>query len=170
MATISVEKTIEIEAPAAKIWEQLIDVKSWASWKPFVKKARIGGGHEHIGLGSNIKMSLLVGSGVASAPLSVTVVEFDAPRALAWEGGVKGLVHAIHGFELKEGQGKTVVVSRETFTGALLSLMTLLVSKQELEDLHEAWLKAIKARVTGKGSVEAAPGHGPAGQDDHGRH
>jgi len=166
MAEFTIEKSLEIEATAAEIWDQLVDVKSWPSWKPFIKKASVRGGYETVSSGSGINFSLLLGVGAASAPLRVTVVEFDPRKSLAWEGGVRGLVHAIHGFELEERMGKTVVTSRETFSGALLSIVNLLVPREEMEQLHVDWLEAIKDRVAPQKQEEKTDeAHG--GHDDH---
>jgi hypothetical protein len=160
MGEMRVEKSIEVEASAAEIWEAVIDVRSWPSWKPFVTKARIAGGYDSVTCGVKIKMSLMVG-GPASVPLTVKVVEFEKPSRFAWEGGVKGLVHAVHGFEFQERGGKTRVTSRETFTGALVPLVKLMVTEEDFHKLHEDWVKAIKKRVEQKPEAEEpSPGHG----------
>lgn len=145
MGELVVEKSIELDAPAEKIWEQLVDVKSWPEWKPFITKARIAG-YDSLTNGARIKMSLLAG-GPAAAPLSVTVNAFDKPRYLSWEGGIKGLLHAEHSFCLEEKGGKTRVTTYEKFAGPLLWFMLRLAPREDLEQLHEKWLQAIKARL-----------------------
>jgi hypothetical protein len=160
MAQLSVERKMEVKAPAAKIWEQLMDVASWPEWKPFVPKARIASGYDSLTCGAKLKMSIVFG-GAASIPLSVTISEFDKPSRLAWEGGAKGLFHAVHGFELKDQGGSTLVTSREDFSGVLLPVVNLIVTKEDLEKLHEQWLLAIKKRMEGEPEQEAdASDHG----------
>ena len=148
MPQYEVEKSIEVEAPPDKVWEELIDVKKWPEWKSFVPKTRVCEGYECVTTGAKIKMSLEVG-GPASVPLSVRITEFKRPGLLAWEGGLKGVFHAVHSFELKDLSGKTRLTSKEVFTGALLPLVRLIVTEQDLEELHEKWVKAVKKRVEG---------------------
>jgi hypothetical protein len=160
MAELTVEKSIEVEAPAAEVWNAMMDVKSWPQWKPFMTKASVAGGYQSVTCGTKIKMSVMIG-GPASVPLKVTVVDFQKPSRLAWEGGVKGIFHAIHSFDLVDQGGKTRVTSRETFTGALLPAVKLIVTEDDLNRLHEEWVKAIKKHVENKPEpAEPAAGHG----------
>lgn len=160
MAEMMVEKSLEVDASPDQIWEAMMDVKSWPEWKPFMTKARFGSGYESVTCGAKIKMSLMVG-GPAVVPLSVEVCEFDKPSRLAWQGGVQGLFHAVHGFELQDKGGKTRVVSHEKFTGILVPLVKLIISSEDFENLHQEWLLAIKRRVEKKDAPEeeAAPAH-----------
>ncbi|HUT52072.1 MAG TPA: SRPBCC domain-containing protein [bacterium] len=161
MAELKVEKSIEVEAPAVEVWDAMMDVKSWPQWKPFMPKASLAGGYESVTCGTKIKMSVMIG-GPASVPLKVSVVDFQKPGRLAWEGGVKGVFHAIHSFDFKDKGGKTLVTSREIFTGALLPVVKLMVTEDDLNKLHEDWVKAIKKRVENKPEAEepaAAHGH-----------
>jgi hypothetical protein len=146
MGKMFVEKSIEVNAPVREVWDRVLEVSTWPEWKPFIRKASIGGGYDSLSNGSSLKFSLFTG-GPAAVPLSVKITEFDIPNRLAWEGGVRGLVHAVHSFEFKDVQGKTLVISREEFTGGLLWAMKLMMSQQDLEKLHEQWVQAIKQRV-----------------------
>jgi hypothetical protein len=157
MSEFRVEKSAEVNAPLDKIWEEIIKVGEWPKWKPFVTKASIAGGYEALTNGSTFKMSLKVG-GPAAVPLSAKITEFDRPRSLKWGGGVKGLLTAEHGFRFEEQGGKVKVTSWEHFSGALLGFVLLMVSKEDLEKLHEDWVAAIKARFEGK-PAEADHGH-----------
>jgi len=145
MGEIVVEKSLEVEAPALAIWEEMMKVSSWPEWKPFMKKAGVSG-YDSLTCGAKIKMSVMVG-GSASVPLSATVIEFNRPERLVWEGGVKGLFHAVHSFDFKSMGDKTRVTSREEFNGVLTGVVQLMVTKDDLERLHEQWLIAIKKRM-----------------------
>lgn len=159
MAEFTVERSVEVEAPVEAVWDLMMDVKSWPEWKPFMTKASIAGGYDSLSNGSKIRMSVMAG-GPAAAPLSATVIEFNRPHRLAWEGGVKGLVHAVHSFDFRDKGGKTLVVSRETFSGALLWLINLMVTREDLEVLHEKWVAAIKQKLEGKPQQAGPAGHG----------
>ena len=144
MGQVVVEKSMEISAPAQAIWEELVKVNSWPDYKPFVKKASTVGGP--LSAGSRLKMTLLMG-GPAAVPLTVTISEFVPGKRLAWTGGVKGVVSAVHSFDLEESGGKTKVTSREEFQGALLWVMLLMVTRADLENLHQQWVLALKNRM-----------------------
>lgn len=159
MGEFLVERSVLVDAGLEAVWSAVTDVAGWPEWKPFMRKASIAGGYDSLTCGSRIKMSVMIG-GPASLPLNVTVTEFRRPNLLAWEGGAKGLFHAVHGFEFVDQGGKTLVTSREKFTGVLVPLAKLIVSGEDLENLHEQWVAAIKKRVEGKEE--------PAPADDHG--
>jgi len=160
MKELIVEKAAEVRAPAAAIWEQMMAVKEWPSWQPFITKARIASDYENLSCGSRIRFSLMAG-GPASLPLTAAVTEFDRPRRLAWTGGLHGWFYAEHSFDFEDqGGGVTRVVSRERFTGHLLPLVLLVVPPADLEELHLKWVQAIKERMEGKPEAPpAAPSH-----------
>jgi hypothetical protein len=155
MGKLVVEKWIDVDAPAREIWDRVMEVSTWPSWKPFITKASIGGGYESISNGATLKFSILTG-GPAAIPLSAKVTEFDSPHKLAWAGGVPGIFHAVHSFEFTEIEGKTRVTSREEFNGILLGLVKLMVTEADFNKLHEDWVQAIKKRVE-KPALQAAP-------------
>jgi hypothetical protein len=156
MGQLVVEKSLEVEASARVIWDRMMEVSEWPSWKPFIKKAGVAGGYKTISNGSKITFSALVGGPVA-IPLSAKVTEFSAPSRLAWEGGIPGVFHAVHSFDFKEVGGKTVVTSREVFSGFLLGAVSLMVSEDDLLKLHEQWVQAIKKKVEDKPGAEPEP-------------
>lgn len=151
MGEFTVEKSIEVQAPAGAIWEELIKVKEWPKWKPFIKKTSLGSGAEKLSLGAKMKMNLAL-AGKPAAPLSVTISAFEANRYLAWSGGVKGLLSAVHSFKLEEQGPATKVITREEFKGVLLGLVSFVVKPADLEKLHEQWLLAIKQRMESRTS------------------
>jgi hypothetical protein len=143
MAEYKLSRSLEINAPAAVIWDALADVKSWPSWKPFIRSVRFAG--DAIEVGSRFTMNIKVKG--PAVPITVTVIELDRGRKMAWTGGLRGLSMSVHGFVFEESGGKTRVTSYEHFTGALVSLMLLIVTPRDLAELHDKWLDAIKHRV-----------------------
>jgi hypothetical protein len=159
MGRMYAEKWVDVDASAKEIWDQVVDVASWPSWKPFITKASVGGGYESLGNGTTIKFSILPG-GPAAVPLSAKITEFNSPHKLSWTGGVPGVVHAVHSFEFTEIGGKTRVTSKEEFTGALIWFLKLMISEDDLNKLHEQWVQAIKRRVEKQPAEEpVAPAH-----------
>lgn len=145
MGEIIVEKSMEVNATPQAIWDEMVKIDTWPEWKPFIKKAGASG-YECLANGVKFKMTIQVG-GPAAVPLSATISEFDQPGRLVWEGGVKGIFHAVHSFDFKESGDKTLVVTREEFKGALTGILNLMVGRDDLEALHQKWLEAIKKRV-----------------------
>ena len=83
----------------------------------------------------------------ASVPLAATVTEFDKPGRLVWGGGVPGIFSAEHSFDFKDMGKTTMVTTREVFSGILTGPLQLMVSKEDLENMHQQWLDAIKKKM-----------------------
>ena len=145
-----VEKSVYVDAPVRKVWDEMMAVEAWPAWKPFIQKVKLGGGDETLANGTVIWMMLQM-AGPVGAPLRVRVNNFDMPRSLGWEGGIDNLVHAEHTFTFEDKGGKTKVTSREAFQGHLLKFFFLMVTREDLEKLHEKWVGSIKSRVEGNG-------------------
>lgn len=143
MGRYRVEKSMEINAPAEKIWDQLIDLHKWPEWKSFIKDT--WSKDDALSMGTRFKMKIAV-KGLAPT-LSATICDFNPPKSLVWAGGAKGIMSAEHGFTLDEKDGKTVVTSWEEFSGVLVGLILLVLGKKTLDKLHENWVNAIKERV-----------------------
>lgn len=159
MGEFVVERSGEVKAGPQAIWDAMMAVSDWPKWKPFVTQARIASRHPVLSAGSRIKMSLMVG-GPAAAPLTVIVSEFRPPSRLTWTGGVHGVFYAEHSFDFEDlGNGSTRVVSRERFTGWLLPVMLRIVTREDLAQLHEQWVRAIKEKLEGKSEPAPAAGH-----------
>ena len=117
MGKFTVERSRTIDAPAARIWPELLDINSWPEWKPFIQATSWSGGAPQVG--SEFKMNICV-KGRLAVPVKVRVVEMDEPRYVAWTGGIPHTAVSVHSFRLEEKDGKTIVTSREDFTGALV--------------------------------------------------
>jgi len=144
-----VERSVEIAAPPAAVWDRITAVRTWPEWKPFI--ARTVMKEDRLSLGSRFKMHIRV-KGPFAAPVSVRVCEWQPPRRLAWTGGIPGVTMSVHSFILEETNGRTRLTSLEEFTGALVWLMLKLVSPADLESLHDRWLAAIRQRVEPPGA------------------
>ena len=155
-----VEKSIEVKASPQAIWDAVVAVNDWPSWKPFVTKSRIASERQALDIGTHFKMSLMLG-GPAAVPMTAAISDFRPPSRLAWTGGAPGVFYAEHSFDFEDlGNGVTRVVSRERFTGFLLPLILRIVTREDLESLHAQWVSAIKEKMEGKSEpVAAGPSH-----------
>src|SRR5918994_7405295 len=101
--------SIDIEAPAEKVWELLIDFTAYSTWNPFITRAE--------GLAVDGRLALRrqpVGGSVVT--LRPTVVEVVVGHRLRWHGrlGVRGLFDADHLFILEShGAARSRLVQRE---------------------------------------------------------
>ena len=140
MPEMKVEKSIEVKAPAERIWSLMVKIESWPDFIPVVRSAKLVSG-EPMARGS--KMRFTPELGLIKVPLTVTIVESDPPRRLAWGGGGPG-VSAVHSFDLVEKDGKTTIISKESFTGFGVVFLRLAVSQKDLENLHVKWIEGLK--------------------------
>ncbi len=147
MGHYKIERSLLIDAPADKIWDELLDVKSWPQWKPMITKIKYDG--DKLETGKNFKLSLRV-KGPIVTPVTCKILSLDEYESMAWTGGLEGLSKSVHSFLFKEEDGKTLVTSREEFSGALVSLMLLFLTPKDFEKLHDDWLIAIKEHIDKK--------------------
>ena len=97
---VHVERTVNINAPPARVWAVMMDVERWPEWTKSVRGVqRLGGGP--FGLGSEARLR------VRGGPASVwRVTEFTEGQSFTWESDTAG-VHsrASHVID-SEGEGR----------------------------------------------------------------
>lgn len=150
MGEYTVERSRTIDAPAARIWPELMDINSWPEWKPFIKATTWTGGA--LKVGSEFTMNIRV-KGRLATPVKVKVLQADEPGYVAWTGGIPHAAVSVHSFRLEEKGGRTIMTSREDFSGALVFMMLWFVTPNDLESLHDRWLEAIERRVAARGKI-----------------
>jgi len=86
--------SIDIDAPAATVWEILIDFAAFPTWNPFIVEAQ---GRVQVGERVSLRMQPVIGSAITLHPKVVELVE---GRRLRWLGrlGLPGLFDADHLF------------------------------------------------------------------------
>jgi len=141
-----VEASLMIEAPLEQVWDQSLDVRSWPEWIDIVKSSSFKG--QALTLGSTFKITLKV-KGIP-LPFKLTVCEYHEHQRIAWRTGGAGRGLTIARSLIYEDKGgKTLVTSREEFTGPMTKYMFRMISEDEFTSIHEEWLKDIKDRVEG---------------------
>jgi uncharacterized membrane protein len=100
------ETLVQINAPAERIWAEMIDVDRWPQWTPSMTQAeRLDSGSFRLGSQARIKQPKLM-------PLVWTVVEFEAGRRFRWVSRAGGVVSdAEHRLDAEEGGPATVSLS-----------------------------------------------------------
>jgi hypothetical protein len=135
--------SIDIEAPAEKVWELLIDVTAYPTWNPFITRAE---GPVEVGGRLTLRMQPVSGSAVTLRP---TVVEVVQGHRLRWQGrlAVRGLLDADHLFILEpHGATRSRLVQREHFSGLLVPFVQRSLDRGTLPAFH-AMNAALKDRV-----------------------
>jgi hypothetical protein len=135
--------SIDIEAPAEKVWELLIDITAYPTWNPFITRAE---GPVEVGGRLTLRMQPVSGSAVTLRP---TVVEVVQGHRLRWQGrlAVRGLLDADHLFILEpHGATRSRLVQREHFRGLLVPFVQRSLDRGTLPAFH-AMNAALKDRA-----------------------
>jgi hypothetical protein len=109
--------SIDIAAPAERVWEVLVDFAVFPVWNPFITRAE---GPLEVGGRLTLRMQPVGGSAVTLRP---TVVEVVDGQRLRWQGhlGVRGLFDADHQFIVEPlGAAGSRLVQKERFSGLLV--------------------------------------------------
>ena len=115
----TIEHTVDIQAPAAAVWQIVTDTGHYDEWNPFMP--RLSG---RLALGE--RWTLSVRPGTRTMTFRPTVLAFDDGALIRWRGrlGVPGLFDGEHELRLEPSpDGGTRFVQRETFTGLLVPMM-----------------------------------------------
>lgn len=109
--------TIEIQAPAARVWSVLTDVANWTRWNSTVTHVE-----GYVALGQKVTVRT-TGSPGQAFPVRVSVLE--APTRMVWTGGMPlGLFKGVRTYTLREQAGVTTFAMHEQFSGLMAPLVT----------------------------------------------
>ena len=135
---------IEINAPAARVWQTLTDTEALSEWNPFI--ASIEGQLEE---GSRLKVRVTPPKGMAMT-FRATVIKIEQGRELRWLGHLlmPGVFDGEHYFTIEpSGEGGVRFHQGERFTGILVPLMGLIGVFRNAQDGFEAMNQALKRRA-----------------------
>jgi len=117
MARRSIETSIDINAPAARVWALLTDFAHMPAWNPFIRS--ISGT-----LAEGARLSVLIAPpGKSGMRFKPTLLAVRPERELRWLGHllISGLFDGEHYFRLEPiGDGCTRFVQGENFSGLLV--------------------------------------------------
>ena len=114
-----IRTSIDIEAPAAQVWQHLTDLEAYPEWNPFMPVAE-----GTVAKGERLKVFIRPPGGRAMT-FTPTVKEVVPEQTFRWLGrlGIPGLFDGEHIFELEAlSEGRTRLVHREEFRGLLVPL------------------------------------------------
>jgi hypothetical protein len=114
-----IRSEIDIDAPAARVWDLLADFAAYPDWNPFIRRAE-----GILAEGERLRLELKIPGGMKMKirPRLLTVAD---GREIRWLGhlAVPGLFDGDHRFLLTPlDAGTTRLVQEETFRGALVPI------------------------------------------------
>ncbi|MBR9923238.1 MAG: SRPBCC domain-containing protein [Bacteroidetes bacterium] len=131
-----------INAPISKVWNCLMDFKSYPDWNPLV---HINGEAK---VGSRLKNHMFL-EGQKEQVFKPKVLVVEKEKEFRWLGNlfVKGLFDGEHFFQLeKMGENQTKLIHGENFRGILVGLIMRMIGKETLAGF-EAMNEALRKRV-----------------------
>jgi hypothetical protein len=128
-----------IDAPPAAVWAVLTDLGRYGEWNPLFPQAS-----GDLAAGRRITLRRAPGSGFP-ATIRPRVIALTPESELAWESHLPGLISGQHRFTLKPGNGGTLVLQSETFSGFLVRFSGRALDRAE--DGFQALNAALKART-----------------------
>lgn len=114
------ETSIEINAPAERVWSVLMDFPSHARWNPFVRSIE---GNPTVGESLQVFIQPPGSGGMRFQP---KVLAHEPRRELRWKGKlwIAGLFDGEHYFKLEpKSSGRVVFHQGEVFSGLLVPLL-----------------------------------------------
>jgi hypothetical protein len=134
--------SIDIEGTPRQVWRSLTDFASYPLWNPFILDAD---GACAVGSGLRLRMQAVGGRPTTVTP---TVREVVVEERLRWVGKwIWGrLLKADHVFTIEPLDGGCRLVQCETFSGALVPLLSRSLDDRTLP-AFTAMNKALKSRV-----------------------
>jgi hypothetical protein len=116
---------IEIHAPAAAVWEALIDFESWETWNSFIPMVE-----GKLDVGNTLKIKV-ISPGMKAMVFEPTVYAIEEKRKISWGGGFLLFVYkGIHEFILEQIDDSTTRFRQiEKFQGPMVLLMNKMIQK-----------------------------------------
>ena len=134
------ESSIDINAPAKKVWALIDKLEEWPQWMPSIKKIeRVSKGP--LGVGSQLSVTAKV-SGL-TVTLLMTITKFVPERSVVMQGKALG-TNLTRFYTLEPVNGKTKVTIGGDVSGALAGL-----ARRGGQAVSAEIAQAVKKRVEG---------------------
>src|SRR3954471_1448209 len=146
-----VEQTISIDASPNEVWDLITDPEIYNRVLTGISRFDVEGDKQR-GLGARYSMRMHVGS--AEVGGLVEIVEFDAPRDMAWTS-VMGLDHRVRWRLREQDDGSTKVTFRLSYQspGTILGTIADYVSSPIVDTNLRESLERLKAEIEGEGPM-----------------
>jgi hypothetical protein len=138
-----VRAAIDIEAPAAVVWQVFSRIEEWGRWNTACDRCRLTVGDR---LEPGACLTFVVKPFVFPVRVAPRVVHCDPGREVVWEGGRWG-VHAVHRWRFCERSGGVRLESTENFDGPLMPIARICGLQRRLHRLTERMLAQIRSHA-----------------------
>jgi hypothetical protein len=142
----SIATTVDIDAPAARVWEVLVDLPAYREWNPFIVEAE---GAVAVGSTLALRMALPEREPMTINPRLLVV---EPQRELRWKGRLwlPGLFDGEHAFVLTPLENERTRLDHfENFSGLLLPVARSMVYDATVQSFH-ALNSALADRAAGR--------------------
>lgn len=120
----AIDTKIDIDAPPCAVYETLAAFERYPEWNPY--HVRVAGSDV---VGESLDVRVSRPDGVIVDVPHVRLFEAEPCRALVWGGGIPGVFHGEHRFDLRERKGGGTHVSHtEVFSGLFIGFADLPVA------------------------------------------
>jgi len=134
------ETKIDIDAPAAIVWEVLSDLASWPQWDPFCERIEA---KQPLALGAKLKVFSTLSPGRG---FSLRVTTYEPGHRMVWTGGMPlGLFRGQRTYLLAAHGERTHFEMCEVFSGPMLKLIAK--SIPDMTEAFDAFAAGLKARA-----------------------
>ncbi|TRO55565.1 SRPBCC domain-containing protein [Streptomyces sp. IB201691-2A2] len=132
----------DIASSPEEVWKVLTDFARYAEWHPALRFIDVPA---EILPGTQLQAQLTLGT-ENDGEYIFTVVDHDAPRRLAWEGGIPDVLMGLHSFVLEPHDGGTRFTESEEFTGTA-AVESVEPARAQMEEGSASYVRALKKRV-----------------------
>ncbi len=141
----TIHTSVEINAPADRVWDILINFEDYPNWNPFITKIQ-----GEAGEGANLEVFISPpgGKGMTFKP---RVIKCEPNKEFRWKGKlfVPGLFDGEHSFQINPiGDDRVDFVQEETFSGILVGLVFGMMGASTQKGF-EAMNQALKTQAEG---------------------
>lgn len=124
----NIQTEIVINADITKVWDVLMNFKSYPTWNPFVTSIR---GEPKLGNRLTISINPPEGKGMTFKP---NILTLETNKEFRWKGklGINGIFDGEHYFILEHlDKDKTKFIHGEKFSGLLVPLLGKMLDKTQ---------------------------------------
>jgi uncharacterized protein YndB with AHSA1/START domain len=132
----------DIASPPEEVWKVLTDFAGYAQWHPDLSFVDVP---TEVVPGTLLRAHLSNGSEI-DGEYDFTVLHYEAPRRLVWEGGIPGVVMGQHSFVLDPHDGGTRYTESEVFTGPA-AVETVEPNRATMEENSATYGRALQKQL-----------------------
>lgn len=132
----------DIKSSPELVWKELTDFTRYGQWHPSLRFVDVP---PVVLPGTQLRAQLSMGNEI-DGEYTFTVLDYEAPRRLAWEGGIPNVLMGRHSFSLEPHDGGTRYTESEEFSGPAAS-ETVEPVRSRMEGDYASYGIALKKRI-----------------------